>query len=542
MQKSQSGKVYSGANVFFKSAIAKAEARTKALQEAKARKEEEARKEAEALQEAEAQKEAKIRKEALDKALQTIVGHRPPPAPRVAAGGGGGGPRSRSRSPSPPRVAAGGGGGGPRSRSPPPIVQRKVTPPKSGRNCFISSKTGSNYTQKESDGIKGAGALIYTKLNGKTYILVGKEGNFLREKTGLAYNLKQEFKANTEEEAEKKIKRYARFLSKRFEFTVKYNEVIFYAKGGFKPPYTWITKFRYLRKNFQYGLPKGGIKNDETVWENAVREIREEIGVNLEDKIENVYELRDRKYKFFSIEIHPDCMGYFLRYNQSYKGELFDMKFLPLKTILTKIRNGKFNNTSDIIYDFVNDLYKNNNFEIPPELKSKASANGSPDTPGGPSVRDEKQRVYERRINEIAAGINRDSIDSTTELKSDKTPEKMFRGISALAEEPEQVFVREEPTGGAVYYLPSPFVGGERTILRFTPEEMKRMKKEEKQRLKNRITQRMDMIKNLKAAEAAGELGIADEARLRDFLEATSSQNPTGWRARASGGGGGGSR
>jgi 8-oxo-dGTP pyrophosphatase MutT (NUDIX family) len=110
------------------------------------------------------------------------------------------------------------------------------------------------------------------------------------------------------------------------------------------------VKYRFLPKDHKRGIIKGGKEGSETPLETILREVREELGINLiEAKIVDIGECA--KYKVFSIDITSDKANYFLQRiderRTAKSGEVFDLKFKPLSEINTLQRGGQFNAKSD---------------------------------------------------------------------------------------------------------------------------------------------------------------------------------------------------
>ena len=215
----------------------------------------------------------------------------------------------------------------------------------------------------------GASAVIYYDSNGKRYILVGKESNYLYEKVGLTSEeitdiiKRQKFtpvlsksKSPSEKSSlknEKNLNSAKRFFQRGAEELernlnipeVRYDEAIYNDVDQ-----TYETIYRYL-VDPKWGIIKGKKKvpNEESK-DTIHREIMEEVGLVINKGSLHQYS-NSCIYDSFKLLVSSDdkIKGFkdaIITRKSRHKGEMFDLEFKELSEIKTLLLERGFNNTS----------------------------------------------------------------------------------------------------------------------------------------------------------------------------------------------------
>ena len=213
----------------------------------------------------------------------------------------------------------------------------------------------------------GVSAVIYyTSKDGKTYILVGRESNYLYEKVGLTqeqisevierqkFKLKSSKSKSPEKEKETTLNRAKCFFQKGAEELeeklkireVRYDEAIYNDADQ-----TYETIYRYLVEDSKWGIIKGKKKDQNEKSKDTIhREIMEEVGLSINKDslkqygnscIYDCYKLLvsdSEKIKGFN--------GAILGRKTRHKGEMFDLEFKELSEINNLLNTKSFNKTS----------------------------------------------------------------------------------------------------------------------------------------------------------------------------------------------------
>ncbi len=199
----------------------------------------------------------------------------------------------------------------------------------------------------------GAGILIHFKEFGKQFILTGKEGTYLSDIPDIDSKIEElnliEISKSTKEkkeDAKAKFINFAKKLTKKLEFRVQFSQIT--GKPG-----DWHTIYMYLKEDPKYGLIKGRKEpTDADTFATAVRELNEEVGINIESRT-NLHShlpflINAGGYDFFRHEIKKHVADSIFRWieirNANHQGELFKVKFREVSYIITNLN--KFNRKS----------------------------------------------------------------------------------------------------------------------------------------------------------------------------------------------------
>ena len=212
----------------------------------------------------------------------------------------------------------------------------------------------------------GSSAVIYYNKDGKTYILVGKESNYLHEKVGLTDEqisqimkrqkfrpqhsptgktpLKNEANLNSAKDFFQKI---AEELEKELNIPeVRFDEAIYNDADR-----TYETIYRYLVEDSKWGIIKGKKKDQNEESKDTIhREIMEEVGLVMNKGSIHFY-VNSCAYNCYRLLVSSDDKiigfnGSILDRKKRHKGEMFDLEFKELSEINNLLNTKSFNNTS----------------------------------------------------------------------------------------------------------------------------------------------------------------------------------------------------
>jgi hypothetical protein len=210
----------------------------------------------------------------------------------------------------------------------------------------------------------GASAVIYYNKDRKTYILVGKESNYLHEKVGLTQvqinkiKEKQKFKLKSSKskspEKEPNLIRAKLFFQKGAEELeeelnipeVRFDEAIYNDADQ-----TYETIYRYLVEDSKWGIIKGKKKDQNEESKDTIhREIMEEVGLVMNKGSIHFY-VNSCTYNCYRLLVSDyekikGFNGAILDRKNRHKGEMFDLEFKELSEINNLLNTRSFNNTS----------------------------------------------------------------------------------------------------------------------------------------------------------------------------------------------------
>ena len=215
----------------------------------------------------------------------------------------------------------------------------------------------------------GASAVIYyTSKDGKIYILVGKESNYLYEKELLTPDQiseiikRQKFtpvlsksKSPSEKSSlknEKNLNSAKRFFQRGAEELekilnipeVRYDEAIYNDADQ-----TYETIYRYLVENPKLGIIKGKKNVDENTRDTIYREMMEEVGIAVNKSSLNLYGNLDcKRYDSYRLEVSSDVKvkqfkEIIIDRKKKHRGEMFDLEFKELSEIKNLLNAQRFN-------------------------------------------------------------------------------------------------------------------------------------------------------------------------------------------------------
>lgn len=214
----------------------------------------------------------------------------------------------------------------------------------------------------------GASAVIYYDSNGKIYILVGKESNYLYEKELLTPEQiseiikRQKFtpvlsksKSPSEKSSlknEKNLNSAKRFFQRGAEELekilnipeVRYDEAIYNDADQ-----TYETIYRYLVENPKLGIIKGKKNVDENTLDTIYREMKEEVGIVVNKSSLNLYSnLACKKYDCYKLLVSSDDkVSHFkttiIDRKKKHRGEMFELEFKELSEIKNLLNAQRFN-------------------------------------------------------------------------------------------------------------------------------------------------------------------------------------------------------
>jgi len=198
---------------------------------------------------------------------------------------------------------------------------------------------------------KGATIIIYFRdpKTGIMYLLTGKETKYVTDLNDESPEFRQKFMGLIEEEFIRDDLDAAKaFFSERAKY-LEEGAVGSYIKsrelGGRRIQYDtpiktdrgYHVKYRYLSTDYRRGVIKGGKENDESSKEAILREVREEVGMNIpSEKLEFIGNCM--KNDVFSLNIGIKNVEMFLNAikerSDKKSGEVFDLLFRPLPDIV----------------------------------------------------------------------------------------------------------------------------------------------------------------------------------------------------------------
>jgi hypothetical protein len=221
---------------------------------------------------------------------------------------------------------------------------------------------------------KGAGIVLwfYDEVSKQPILLVGKESVYVsdlikdyvefRNKFGPLVITKQEFDTSalpssmTEEE---KLKESKKVFSRR---ALELESILGIGMLKFDTPEKTVkgykVNFRYLPRSFKRGVIKGGREGIETPLQTILREVSEEIGINIpEGEQRKMINLGDcEKYTMFSLDIgsikaRDAFLGRIQERLNAKSGEVYEFSFKSLSQIVPLLE--EFNTKSKCaIYQF----------------------------------------------------------------------------------------------------------------------------------------------------------------------------------------------
>lgn len=199
--------------------------------------------------------------------------------------------------------------------------------------------------------LQGAGIVLWY-LDRKPMLLVGKESLYIRDVLNNDTSFKRRFEREilekeefdtttlTSMSEEDKLKEAKKTFSRRaleLEGKLGLGTIKFDSPKKTETGYT--VNFRYLPRDFKRGIIKGGIENDETPLQTILREVAEEVGINIPEKEQRkMVDLGEcEKYAIFSLNIGAGARDIFLeRINQRFiakSGEIYEFSFKSLDEI-----------------------------------------------------------------------------------------------------------------------------------------------------------------------------------------------------------------
>lgn len=279
----------------------------------------------------------------------------------------------------------------------------------------------------------GAGVLLYTTAaDGIDYILFGYEGkyvtDFIQEITdikGVKYRVDSlqtiRGKATVQEASvsafnkakliEENLNPGITNINKR-RFIVHYTQLIEDSTGSsagggssYKTIYTLYDKTNPVdhRGRYQHkkGIPKGKINVGETSLQTAIREVKEELDVDISKAPFNNLITADG-YDIFRVKIDPkvasDLMTKFQNLEIRKYGELFDFNFVPLPHILDPKNNyvNRVNYKTKIAIDaFLQ--YRKINGSAAGFINGTSAVGSSSGTPGGGARKQKRKPSYKNK-------------------------------------------------------------------------------------------------------------------------------------------------
>lgn len=209
----------------------------------------------------------------------------------------------------------------------------------------------------------GAGIIFWYNSRENPIILVGKESVYISDlinddptfaaKFGELVSEKQEFNTSSLSSMsdEAKLKEAKKVFSRRAE---SLKEILDLGLLKFDTPQKTETgyrvNFRYLPLDFKRGIIKGKSDNNETPLETVLREVGEELGINISEREQNkMVNLGDcGGYTIFSLQVDRsfiEFVGQRVKERLTARsGEIYDFTFKPLSEIETLLNN--FNSKS----------------------------------------------------------------------------------------------------------------------------------------------------------------------------------------------------
>jgi hypothetical protein len=202
----------------------------------------------------------------------------------------------------------------------------------------------------------GAGVVVtFVGSDGKRYFLTGKESVYLTDTMetvtlgGVVRNIKDDLQKSapnaTEGQAKASFQNRAQGISAAIGQRVQFSQPVL--KGT-----QWTTTYRILPAAYKYGIPKGRAEAGETALKTAMRELGEEIGIQMPESSFAPLAVPGIDYTIFRVDIdEKDVKGMLAiiatRMSRVY-GELFDVRFRAKDDIA-----GKMNMTSSRSVDQV---------------------------------------------------------------------------------------------------------------------------------------------------------------------------------------------
>lgn len=194
-------------------------------------------------------------------------------------------------------------------------------------------------------GAAGGAILVYfTGVDGKVYVLTGKEGRYLTDKYPAdvaRIEASQTSDKRTKEEAKRFFSGKAKEFEGRYRIRVNFSQVT-------GEPGNFHTKYVYLpdkdSTDFRYGIPKGRVEPGETGLDAAKREFQEEVGIRIDrhEEIAFVTKTRFDNYDIYRHEVPRERIYEFnrlltrtqdTRRGLNY-GEMFDVQMRPMDSII----------------------------------------------------------------------------------------------------------------------------------------------------------------------------------------------------------------
>ena len=163
-------------------------------------------------------------------------------------------------------------------------------------------------------------------------LLVGKESRYMSDFPQYRDIVREKefFRGTDLVQAKNFFSKNAQDLEDMLKIQVKFDTPVL-VEGGY------IVHYRFLEGSFKRGIIKGGIEGSETSEQAILREIREEVGLNIPNINELVTLGICDRYQVYALDIKKkNCQEFEKRIRQRYlakSGEVFDLSFKTLTMI-----------------------------------------------------------------------------------------------------------------------------------------------------------------------------------------------------------------
>jgi hypothetical protein len=176
-----------------------------------------------------------------------------------------------------------------------------------------------------------SGVVLYYKKDGEVFILLGYTGRFLSDRKDDKDEIKMLEKSTTFENVLEHIEK----LEQKYKKPIQYIEEKEYINEYYKSNFVFLEK----TNRSSISIPKGGVEQKEEDDDAAIREVKEEVGIDLlKEKLKELeryfycYKLDEKEIKTIY-----KCIDEFKKQKT---GELFDTQFVNIKDNL----KGTYNN------------------------------------------------------------------------------------------------------------------------------------------------------------------------------------------------------